>query len=396
MSRSCLAFWLIFSTFSLSAQNTIFLFDWEGTDPKQAAIGPSAATIGSRAFTTARLDGNSKGLAAPTTANTKQNIVMVLTDNPIFNVAGIDLSFDYQRDEGIATVFSRNNFRMGFDGMNVRYRVREASGACSAPISSPTTAIVDDNTYRTYRFRYDPNDGNAVLSVDGVQIYTNATKTPGQALCWDGDANITVGIEMDGSGTGNALLDNLRMQEVSLAGLPVELTVFEARPQGEAVKLHWQTASEWDNDYFAIERSGPEREWEEVVRLAGHGNSHEVRRYEATDAAPLPGLSYYRLKQVDYDGAYTLSPVKSVQVPGNLVSRQSVFPNPTSGEVVIQGTAGSTGDTDIYAANGREVTHQVPAVKRYGGDQLTIDLGGLPAGVYHIKNGAVTHRVVKR
>ena len=400
MKHFYLAFWLIFCTFSISAQTTVFLFDWEGTDPKEARIGPNAVSIGAGAFTKTRLDNQSKGLTAPTTANTKADFNMVLTDNPIFNQDGIDLSFDYQRDEGTATIFSRNNFRMGFDGMNVRYRVRQADGTCSAPISSTSEAIADDDTYRKYRFRYDPNEGNAVLSKDLVNggsrtvIWTNPTKTPGQPLCWDGDGNITIGIAMDGSGKGNALLDNLRMEDVAFSsGLPVELTYFHAKPVGDEVDFVWQTASESDNEYFAIERSGQNTDWEEITRTPGQGNSNDIYVYEATDPDPLPGVNYYRLKQVDFDGKSGYSAIESITYISSDTEELLLYPNPTSGRVTAKTTVAAE-HVRLFDTWGREVTALAsPAKVSYR--RVELDLSRLPVGVYYAQFGTTVRQVRK-
>ncbi|CAH1001397.1 hypothetical protein LEM8419_02300 [Neolewinella maritima] len=401
MTRLHLAFWLFSSSLFLHAQNTVFLFDWEGSDPKVAAIGPNATSIGNLIVTKTRLDNRTKGLAPPagTTTETKQDINMVLANNPIFNRDGIDLSFDYQRDESTATLISRNNFQMGANGMNARYRVREASGGCSAQIVIPGEAIVDDDIYRTYRFRYDPNTGEAVLSKTEINgpttvIGTNATKTPGQALCWDGDTDITIGIATDGSGKGNAIMDNLRMEEVGFAGLPVELTVFEARALADRVELSWRTDSEVDNDYFAIERSCPGEEWMEVVRQVGYGNTNETYDYVATDESPRPDMNYYRLKQVDYDGNYGYSTIKSVRYDGQEDSSRPPFPNPTYGTVSMPGMDRST-TIHVINAQGQAVKVLPPRTARTA-SRTTIDLSGLPTGVYHIHNGTTMQRVIKQ
>jgi hypothetical protein len=97
--------------------------------------------------------------------------------------------------------------------------------------------------------------------------------------------------------------------------LPVELTFFHARREGSQAVLEWQTATEQNNDYFAVERSSDGRRYEEISRIPGRGQSHEHQNYSFIDAAPPAGVNYYRLRQVDYDGSATYSPVRAVEIP---------------------------------------------------------------------------------
>ena len=350
-----LAGWLLLTSFSLSAQNTIFLFDWEvSTDPKVATIGPNASSISAEAVVQLRQDGTSNGLAAGAPGRPKLDIVMVLDNDPIFNKDGIDLSIDYLADESALTVFSRNNFKMINNASNVAYRVTNSNGSCSAVITSTSVATARDNTYHTYRFRYDPVTGEATYSVDGNNQWTNAgNETPGQPLCWTNDGDITIGVLMDGSGNARTLLDNIRMDEVAAEeGLPVELTYFHAEAAGDRVDFRWQTASEIDNDYFAIERSGTDTPWEEITRVAGLGTSNEIYVYEAADHDPLPGKNYYRLKQVDFDGRSGYSGIRAVATAIE-TQQWTAYPNPTADFVYLGGGAFEGATITLYDQRGR-------------------------------------------
>ncbi|MCP9234571.1 hypothetical protein NMA52_01355 [Lewinella sp. JB7] len=296
------------------AQTVVLFYDWENTDPKVAAIGPNATSIGANVVTKTRVDGNTRGLAAGAGAN-KADIVMQIPSVAQFNVSGIDISFDYQRDETTATIFKRGNFVMGENGMNIKYRVTQAGGACSAVISSPNFTIPNDDVYRNYRFTYDVTSGAGTLYQNSTVLWSNTgTETPGQELCWTGDNEIVIGTLMDGSGTGNALMDNLLLQEpASGSGLPIELTHFAATPQAGRVQLSWTTATETDNDFFVVERSGNGTHWESIARIAGAGTSTATTRYVHTDHHPLAGTSFYRIKQVDLGQTFSYSPIETIE-----------------------------------------------------------------------------------
>jgi hypothetical protein len=95
--------------------------------------------------------------------------------------------------------------------------------------------------------------------------------------------------------------------------LPVELISFSASYTNAATLLSWQTASETNSDAFIVERSENGNDFLEIGRLKAAGNSMDIRNYQYKDSQPLDGTNYYRLKQIDLDGSYTYSNLRSVQ-----------------------------------------------------------------------------------
>lgn len=108
--------------------------------------------------------------------------------------------------------------------------------------------------------------------------------------------------------------------------LPVELIEFRAElEENNRVKLNWSTASEINNNYFMVQRSSNAIDFEDVGRVEGSFNSNTILEYELWDDIPLPGTSYYRLKQVDIDGSVTYSSLKSVEL-----TLGKIYPNPVT------------------------------------------------------------------
>ena len=99
--------------------------------------------------------------------------------------------------------------------------------------------------------------------------------------------------------------------------LPITLISFVGKIVKDHVVLNWVTASELNNDYFTIEKSKDGIEFEEVLQSKGGGSTNDVSKYEAIDNDPYPGLSYYRLKQTDYDGTYEYSELLFISFEGN-------------------------------------------------------------------------------
>jgi hypothetical protein len=111
--------------------------------------------------------------------------------------------------------------------------------------------------------------------------------------------------------------------------LPIQLLCFDAKPENNSVKLNWTTATETNNDFFTIERSKDLNGFEELINIKGAGNSNQLINYSAVDAIPYHGVSYYRLKQTDFNGAYKYSDAVDVLFKKEIAF--SVFPNPSDG-----------------------------------------------------------------
>ncbi|MBP6573922.1 MAG: hypothetical protein KA230_05700 [Flavobacteriales bacterium] len=94
--------------------------------------------------------------------------------------------------------------------------------------------------------------------------------------------------------------------------LPIELISFGARNDGPAVLLEWSTASETDNQYFTIERSTDGLSYSALLSTPGAGTSQTAIDYKAHDAEPVVGVSYYRLRQTDFDGSSAVSDAVAV------------------------------------------------------------------------------------
>jgi len=134
--------------------------------------------------------------------------------------------------------------------------------------------------------------------------------------------------------------------------LPVEWLSFSANAGAKKVDLKWETSEEPDNSGFHIERSANGRAWSvlgEQAPLAGN-------TYDFTDATPLVGDNYYRIRQTDFDGTTTYSPVEVANFTGNLVGLL-VAPNPATDvfTVRIPASFGDKAQLLLFDITGREV-----------------------------------------
>jgi hypothetical protein len=164
--------------------------------------------------------------------------------------------------------------------------------------------------------------------------------------------------------------------------LPIQLVGFNAVCNGTAVNVTWATATETNNHYFSIERCDDGYSWAEVARINGAGTSSAAHYYSWSDAEPLPGTSYYRLKQTDMDGQYTY-PGSVVATSCNNDGVVTIYPNPTRGNVYckLNSSAAQTVSVKIIGVFGQTISEYTEDVVQ-GVSTQQIHTQDLAAGTY--------------
>ena len=164
--------------------------------------------------------------------------------------------------------------------------------------------------------------------------------------------------------------------------LPIELLNFNATARTNTVDLDWATASERNNDHFTVERSADMGSWQAIATVAGAGNSTQVLHYTTVDGSPLPGISYYRLAQTDYDGTTVLSDAVAVHMDV-MQPDVTLAPNPAQDEVeVTLPTAGQEGwRLTLLDQMGRPVFMAIKATET----GYLLDVRSLPSGMYALR-----------
>jgi hypothetical protein len=159
--------------------------------------------------------------------------------------------------------------------------------------------------------------------------------------------------------------------------LPVEFDKINISQFSEGHLLTFSTATETNNAYFNIERSTDSRNWEKLGSIAGAGTTQQEQQYRFLDEAPLPGLNYYRVKQVDYDGSFSYSAIVSARWEGK--SQVQLFPNPADDQLQISGLPTTDGPItiEIIDMTGRVMLRQT-------WNQSAINVAQLADGVYSL------------
>jgi glucose/arabinose dehydrogenase len=242
--------------------------------------------------------------------------------------------------------------------------------------------------------QYTPVVSGPISMVEGQRHYLEVLQKAGQF-----DGTFTVEWRRfpndgtDGNPAGPGHLNNYNTFRVGFISpwvpcfdgsttFPVELLDFSAMLDRDAVQIRWTTATEQDNDYFMVQRSIDGDSFEDLIRQPSLGNSSELQSYRATDERPVPGRSYYRLKQVDLDGSMTFSSKVEVSVAAESFL---IFPNPGNAKqgfnVQVFGHSGSNYQVQLLNTMG-QVVFTDQAVGSSDGSVIAVPADRLSPGHY--------------
>ncbi len=170
-------------------------------------------------------------------------------------------------------------------------------------------------------------------------------------------------------------------------GLPIELLNFTAAfNQQKTVDVKWQTATETNNDYFTVERSADGVNFEKLIDVDGAGVSNSLLNYSTIDQYPLDDVSYYRLKQTDFNNDFTYSNVVAVKKDNGIIVK--VFPNPNTGKdlnVSFSNVLGKEIMISLYDNFGKLVYNSAHTNYTTNDSEVNISLEqSLAQGVYYL------------
>lgn len=187
--------------------------------------------------------------------------------------------------------------------------------------------------------------------------------------------------------TPNSDVAFVAYNQQSIEILPIELLSFTAKEVKDKVLLNWETATEINNDYFTVERSKDVKNWEKVFNKPGAGSSNSLISYDAIDESPLSEISYYRLKQTDFDGKTSYSNIAVVNFENTSFN---VYPNPTDKLLNIDININDNNEPVsliIKDVTGKTVIEQTLE------NSNKIDVSFLAKGFYHVQlsNNTIKH-----
>jgi plastocyanin len=188
-----------------------------------------------------------------------------------------------------------------------------------------------------------------------------------------------------GANAYSLMLDGIRVSTSWGDLIPVELTSFAARSDGNNVILNWSTATELNNQGFEVQRSVSENEFATIGFIQGAGTTTETQNYRFVDANLSVGTYTYRLKQIDFNGTFAYSNVISAEVgsPNQFELLQN-YPNPFNPSTNIKFTLPEGGNVSlkIYNALGQEVSSLVNGFMEAGSHNINFNASALNSGIY--------------
>lgn len=172
----------------------------------------------------------------------------------------------------------------------------------------------------------------------------------------------------------------------NLGPLPVNLLWFTAEKKGLTASLSWQTAREDGASYFEVQRSADAVSFDPIGRVTAAGNSTRLQQYGLTDPQPFAGFTYYRLKQVDANGGFVYSPIRSVLFDAAATPLKG-YPVPVVTDLTIElPSAVRNQDVTLNFVNAAGVVvQQLRVSKDRLSDRKTIGLQFLPPGNYAVQ-----------
>jgi len=179
--------------------------------------------------------------------------------------------------------------------------------------------------------------------------------------------------------------------------LPIQLSSFDISRQNGKPNITWASLSEQNNHYYSLERSSDNKTFTEIKRVSGFGpgTTDKKAEYFHTDQSPVPGINYYRLRQVDLDGTETIYPVKSIFIAPE---KTMVFPTMFNSSISILFTdPPSPNDKwQLINTNGQLIKRGQFSDKNV---QQEIHFGDLVSGVYSFlingKEGKQVFKLIK-
>jgi hypothetical protein len=198
--------------------------------------------------------------------------------------------------------------------------------------------------------------------------------------------NETLGMWVNVAGDGT-VLEELSGDGAGSSLLPVELTYFTLIKKNKSLELQWQTSSELNNEKFEIEMSQDGRSFQKLGEVKGNGTTQITQNYSFKIDQPPYGVSYYRLKQMDFDGQFEYSDIVNANFEKISQSIGKIFPNPSrSGLVNLDLTVEESKVISISVVDlsGKILEDQVRQLEK-GDHQLNFDFSSFPEGIYMIR-----------
>ncbi|MFT5824086.1 MAG: hypothetical protein ACI8ZM_005352 [Crocinitomix sp.] len=226
---------------------------------------------------------------------------------------------------------------------------------------------------------------NIFWIAEGAMSMAAGTDMKGSLISNNGALSMAAGAILEGRMLTTAGATNvyevLIFVPCATIALPITLLSFEGNCEEQFIILNWSTASEMNNDYFSIERSPDGEIWQTIGKVTGGGNSSSQINYTFIDMEPLRTITYYRLKQTDFNGNYNYEDIISMEQCDISEKKELiVYPNPSNGEfeTYFNGDSGTINAIEIFNSQGQIIYSSIDF-------QSIFNLTNMAPGHYYIQ-----------
>ena len=219
-----------------------------------------------------------------------------------------------------------------------------------------------------WTFNSTPSNGtgnfNMTIASNGqtntsINAGTTILKSTDNGTTWTLDGNCVIG--SNGTLAARTMMTGFGVMAIGQTSspLPIELLSFNGTAHEKYNLLEWMTATEKNNNYFALEQSRDGITFESIGTVKGAGNSNVPLNYTFKHDNPLNGITYYRLTQTDFDGTSTKSSIIAINRKGGACI-VNAYPNPSSGNCEINIETAYKGSYTVYVNDitGKELYRQ--------------------------------------
>ncbi len=264
---------------------------------------------------------------------------------------------------GDNVLYNTSSCVIATEGFSARYRLQKTFVAHNYSIT-----VGGDDGYRLSL------DGGATWVINNWGDHSYATTTYNAPLSGTYD----MVLEYYENGGGNEVSFNAVINST----LPVQLISFEGRAIDKSIILNWKVASELNTDVYQIERSANGTDFSPIGKTDASAAIVADKTYTYTDASPLNGINYYRLRMVDKDGKFSFSPV--IKILSDDKKGVSIFPTLVSNAAIYLKTSSALNNAviDVYEMNGKQVKQiKLPSLVSTG-QTISLQVPGLSGGSY--------------
>jgi len=293
------------------------------------------------------------------------------------NLESVNLSHNHFSGASACSLVDKNSVNVSYNNFNFT-GTQCLAGGLGYPIYAPQATI---SLNRVDNYLYVSAGGT--LSFNTYKWYRNDSLI----LTQTGDSTFFI----TSSGKYYTIITNSQAPDLTLYSdtltigiLPLNLLSFTGTIQKNGIKLQWKTSNEINTQAFIVQRR-LNNDFTDIGTINA-ANTPGTKVYSFTDASPVEGMNYYRLKLLDKDGHFTYSNTINLNLKGSSVSPLiAVYPNPANEVTTLSFNSEVAGRYQVIIADvsGRTI-RLIQGTSVIGENKVSINMGNCPTGTYLI------------